>query len=330
MPDSQASEDEYDMQTEDEDDDYDDEADPFGSFDDQISNGANPVQAAKYSETTPAIRNRIRTDLRTAKEAGFKVGCLRGLLEGHSCFVSISIRIAKLGISESAMQAWQVDAADYLILLIQYPSYKTMEQLIGSATPASYPNMRVGSSKRYKPTLDQALEAFAVFNPKSTPENNTAPRSDTGFRPTIISKSLQNLLNERFINILKYRDIGMSRSGAEQFYGDNLGVRSISSNTIEDHYFKPEAPNKTYPDIVNADHWAEKRSGQASFPLLAMQMLLKHFVRCTEFCVVCHQKIDSDIEAIKPYVCENGLCLFQYVTMGNVYHHLSSDINYYY
>lgn len=326
MPDSQASEDEYDMQTEDEDDDYDDEADPFGSFNDQI---ANPVQAAKNSETTPVMRNRIRADLRAAKEAGFKVGYLRGLLEGHSCFVSISIRIAKLGISESAMQAWQVEAADYLILLIQYPSYKTMEQLIGSATPASYPNMRVGASKRYKPTLDQALEAFAVFDrTTSTPENDTASQGKTGFRPTFISKSLQNLLNERFINILKYRDIGMSRSGAEQFYGDNLGLRSISSNTIEDHYFKPEAPNETYPDIVNADHWAERRSFPASFPLLAMQMLLKHFVRCTEFCVVCHQKIDSDIEAIKPYVCENGLCLFQYVTMGNNHRHLSSAISY--
>lgn len=32
--------------------------------------------------------------------------------------------------------------------------------------------------------------------------------------------------------------------------------------------------------------------------------------------MVCHRKLESDVEAIKPYVCDNPLCLYQYMTLG--------------
>jgi ubiquitin-conjugating enzyme E2 Q len=53
-----------------------------------------------------------------------------------------------------------------------------------------------------------------------------------------------------------------------------------------------------------------------SFPLLAMQFALRHLVRCTEFCLVCHSKVSTDFEALKPYVCSNPLCLYQYMSLG--------------
>lgn len=319
-----------DLQVDDEDLESEADFDYDSNGDEDFGVGFNPPSGDNddfpshdpHNETTLSFRNRVRTDLRTAKDAGFKVGHLREILHGHSCYVSVSVRIAKLGISESAMQAWQVAPSEYLILLIHYPSYKTLEELVARDsfhTRSSAPSMRVGVSKRYKPTIDEALSAFAVADShrstKSSSDNRTMQDNDS-FRPTFISKSLENLLNERLISMLKYREIGMSRLGAEQFYIDNLAGASVASGSVDDKYFVSQEPNATYPKLVNADHWTSTNPTGLSFPLLAMQALLRHFVRCTEFCVVCHRKLDEEIEAIKPYVCEQGLCLFQYITMG--------------
>lgn len=47
-----------------------------------------------------------------------------------------------------------------------------------------------------------------------------------------------------------------------------------------------------------------------------MQFALRHLVRCTEFCLVCHCKVEADFEALKPYVCDKPLCLYQYMNLG--------------
>lgn len=47
-----------------------------------------------------------------------------------------------------------------------------------------------------------------------------------------------------------------------------------------------------------------------------MQFALRHLVRCTEFCLVCHCKVEADFEALKPYVCSKPLCLYQYMSLG--------------
>jgi len=57
-------------------------------------------------------------------------------------------------------------------------------------------------------------------------------------------------------------------------------------------------------------------AGLPSFPLVAMQFALRHLVRCTEFCLVCHNKVSTDFEALKPYVCSSPLCLYQYMSLG--------------
>lgn len=292
--------------------------DDFGvDFD---TSGNEPIAGHKHADFDLSFRNRIRWDLREAKKVGFKIGTFSGVLDGNSCYISVSIRIAKLGISESAMQAWQVKPSEYLILVLHYARYKTLERLL-ECEPfelrEAAPTMRVIVSSKYKPSLGECLSAFSDSNANAVPDKTDMAHEESTARPTFISKSLENLLNERLITMLKYRKKGMSQYGAEQFYVDNQGA--IPRNDyFEPKYFKPERTNTTYPTIVNGDHWMVTwYTGQSSLPLLAMQMLVRHFVRCTEFCVVCHRKLDSDIEALKPYVCDQGLCLFQYVTMGS-------------
>src|SRR5687768_16736831 len=63
-----------------------------------------------------ALRASVSQDLRQVKRAGFKAGYL-GSLGGH-IIICVSCRIAKLGISEEAMQAWGLIPRQYLVLLI--------------------------------------------------------------------------------------------------------------------------------------------------------------------------------------------------------------------
>lgn len=327
MPDSQL-----DLQdASDEDDD-----DVYGSDDESFITGGDRVHTTPFAQPTSGtkirtadrhFRARIRADLVKAKSAGFKVGVLGHILDGFNAFVTVSVRMSKLGISEEAMEAWQVDPKDFLILIVQYPNgYKTNEELQSFDSLRLAPNlgMRVVAGKRYKPTLQEAIKAFTVA--KKGGRDSLAPSDipssqdvvDEGsIRETFISKPLIGLLQDRLVPILRFRSAGMGWSGAEEMYQQHASAGANPADAVPAAFFEPEVTNRAMPKIVTADHYSSSRGTQQfSFPLLAMQFLLRHFVRCTEFCLVCHRKMDSQLEAIKPYVCESELCLYQYMTLG--------------
>lgn len=84
---------------------------------------------------------------------------------------------------------------------------------------------------------------------------------------------------------------------------------------LDDHYYTNAPCNKILVTVVQADAMTSKNQ-QHPFPLLAMQYALRHLVRCTEFCLVCHNRVSTDFEALKPYVCSTPLCLYQYLSLG--------------
>lgn len=290
--------------------------------------GTQASVTGTFSETTPAFRQRIRRDLLAAKDSGFKIGHLGGLIDGLSCYVSVAIRIAKLGISEEAMRAWQVEPNEYLVTLLQYPTgYKTMDDL------RSYDNsqaqrsvgMRVGICKSYKPTSQEAVQAFSLLSiedearreqsQQATSEQQAAVHQ--GFRHSFISRPLNELLAQRFHLLLKYRYAGMDWNGAELYYNDQiLQPLSLRCEGSEDKYYAPEVVTTAYPPLVTADHIQQSTSQEHSLPVVSMQYVLRHFVRCTEFCLICFSKMPDDLQAIKPYVCDNPLCLYQYMSLG--------------
>lgn len=315
-------------QLEDEDDgdiyDSDHEAFDFGAQQ-HTTPYAQPAPGAKLTTSDRVFRARIRSDLRATKDAGFKVGHLGGLLDGYNSFVTVSIRMSKLGISEEAMQAWQVTPSDYLILLIQYPNgYKSNEELQGFDSLRLTPNIgfRVCAGKTYKPTLEEAIKAFTIVKKNERESITTdlpAPEDETtegSVRETFISRPLNNLFQERLVPIVRYRSSGMDWRGAEGWYGEVTSKGASGADSVPDKYFEPELVPDVLPDLLKADHYAAHGVMQHSFPLLAMQFLLRHFVRCTDFCLVCHRQLDTELEAIKPYVCDQPLCLYQYMTLG--------------
>ncbi|KAI6845828.1 hypothetical protein KC332_g1457 [Hortaea werneckii] len=337
MGESQGIDDEDSLNEEDDDQDdiYDSDHEAFGGNAGQATSAYQTITtSSKVSGSTRAFRARIRSDLVATKRAGFKVGQVGHLMEGLNCFVSVSIRMSKLGISHEAMRAWQMSPEEYLILIIQYPNgYKTSEELQALDSLRLAPNLgfRVCASKHYKPTLQEAIQAFTVVSKADSRDNasdlavaNAIPQAGDvsdgdGLRETFISKPLNSLLQERLVPILRSRAIGMTWRGAEEWYVESASRGPSNADGIPDAFFEPESPNEALPDIVNADHFASgvgKKSFEKSFPLLAMQFLLRHFVRCTDFCLVCHRPLETEVEAIKPYVCDQPLCLYQYMTLG--------------
>jgi ubiquitin-conjugating enzyme E2 Q len=292
--------------------------------------GAGQTNAAIIGRSiaTAEFRERIRSDLRIAKEAGFKVGNCGAIMNGESCYLSISTRISKLGISEEAMQTWHVKPAQYLILVIFYPDgYQSSDAITTCDTSASRSNIvfRVGLSHTYKPTLEELTAMFKVqlLDKKETSnvhnDDDESAVEPIGWRNSFISRPLGELLNGRFVPILKLRYRGMPWAGAELYFHDVQGVYldGRSAKHVDDKYLQDDLNHSKFPPMVTADHIQDARPNQLhSLPLLAMQFTLRHFVRSTEFCMVCHCRLENQLEALKPYVCDRGLCLYQYMSLG--------------
>ncbi|EFQ98295.1 ubiquitin-conjugating enzyme E2 Q2 [Nannizzia gypsea CBS 118893] len=266
---------------------------------------------------------KISEDLKTTKLAGFRVGYIGNKL----CpIVSVSCRISKLGISEDAMKAWHIKETQYLVCLIRYiGKYQSLEQLLfeDEQIGKSSVEVRVGICNVYKPSLRSTFQMFDQAGQDAKPcisTNRIGLSDNDDVVYSFISGPLNALLNERFIKILRYRHtFGHSWSGAERFFNECQGKPVGSSDPISHIYQEPDISEEkaaALPSSLSSDHLLEKDGLGASFPLITMQFILRHFVRCTEFCLVCHCKTDYNFEALKPYVCSKSLCLFQYMTLG--------------
>lgn len=270
----------------------------------------------KIGEAIPDVRDYICADLRKARQAGFRVGIL-GELDGP-VILSASRRISKLGISNEAMEAWGVRPTDYLVLLVRYPTgYRRLPDVVFSAGTSSMIQLYVGVCEIYKPSLNSARHVFATGVVSGLDDTDNA-KMEPALGSILIGKSLQSLLNDRFTMILKYRlENGFSWTGAELYLNDGQGRLLHANEKSQPKYFESETWRVPPPDFLKDDHLAQGGPpSEMSLILIAMQFTLRRFVKCTEFCLNCYCKIDAGFEALKPFVCSKGLCLYQYMSLG--------------
>lgn len=280
----------------------------------------------------------LRKDLRAVRQAGCRIGVLNGL-NGHSLThtISISMRASKFGLSTDTLEVWDLEPSDYIVLLVELEGqYQTANQLRSNPHP---PRMafRFGKCSTYKPSLHAANDAF-----KPTINRRTAGAEDTSrlepdakpFTKLFISNSLERFINEDFLNLVKLR-LGGSESWEDA--NQRLQAMAQTQNTA----FLGDLDAKTTTADEGKGRRKAKRPFQAvdqdaaddvveyglsdpftvpheniSLPLAAMHFATHYFTRCTEYCLRCHRRLPKDFEALKPFVCSNPLCLFQYMTMG--------------
>lgn len=261
--------------------------------------------------------DRIRQDMMLLKQAGFRVGVFGNL--ATSGVLCVSIRVAKLGLSEEAMQAWGLRRKHYIVLLIKYTGgYLGAIKLAEKANVRPPVKMRVGLCEHYKPSLhddsvfhDNLEQDGVLHQPRSGDRGHT-------LEPLFIGRALNQLLDERLFVIIRARiSYGLSWLGAETLVSERQACSESEPIADLDKYQCEDSLNNgSLPAVALADHMRDMPLEHVSLPLVIMQFVLRHFVRCTEFCLVCHCHLDDSFEALKPYVCSKPLCLYQYMSLG--------------
>ncbi|KAK5106736.1 hypothetical protein LTS08_000858 [Lithohypha guttulata] len=294
-----------------------DEDEMFG-FDEPKKPGPVAVGRTKMSQLPAEDRMKIKADLREAKDAGFKVGVIGDL--STSGIVCVSVRVAKLGISEDVMKAWTLEPQQYFVVLIRFQAgYQNIEILKEQSTLSGSTEIRLGLCSSYKPNSKSAFDTFNEVAADATNDSQlSAPRSTTDLQPLFIGRPLNDLFKSRFTAVVKFREIYcLGWAGAEQLVHDTQGAPiDIGKLTKYDKVIDSKT-ERALPAIVMADSMSQTRfTKNCSLPLVTMQFALRHFVRCTDFCLVCHCNSGSTFEALKPYVCSSPLCLYQYMGLG--------------
>ena len=313
------------LQEDDEEEDFNDYAfddDNFGLGDIQekptkSNSHVGPHSFQRRSTASATIQtdiNKIKADLIAVKRAGFRVGVIDNLTIGG--ILCVSIRVTKLGISEEAMQAWGLKRGHYLVLLIRYlHGYREAAQIREDPTLSTLTEMRVGLCTHYKPSRREALAAFGQAPGSPIPTTNISVRLE----PLFIGTPLNELLRDRFTQIIKFREsYALNWPTAERFVHEIQGKAASALNDLDvaDYDLPDDSADKILSPLVKADAMDGILLKDASLPLIAMQFVLRHVVRCTEFCLVCHCKVEDTFEALKPYVCSRPLCLYQYMALG--------------
>lgn len=313
--------------SEDEEDDEEEGGDWFDGSDDEAfgfvatrKSGPVAIGRASIAHLAAEDRRKVKAGLREAKEAGFKVGVIGDL--NTSGIVCISIRIAKLGISEDVLKAWGLEVNHYFVLLIRCQTgYRSIENLKEEPALSGSTEIRVGLCYSYKPNAKSAFDTFNDITQNQTHESQAsqpaAPESLSDMQPLFIGRPLNELFSGRFTRIVKFRDAySLGWTGAEQLVHDTQGAITDTNQMAKYDSMCDNEVVRALPSLVLADVISESRLEDCSLPLVAMQFGLRHFVRCTEFCLVCHCASGSTFEALKPYVCSNPLCLYQYMALG--------------
>ncbi|KAI0131048.1 hypothetical protein F4814DRAFT_437671 [Daldinia grandis] len=280
----------------------------------------------------PLLLQQIRRDLQSVLEAGFHVGKIYGFDDGKDeSMVSISIRLTKLCLSKEIHEAWGLNSSDFIVLLIKFDRhYTTIEDVLQGPAGHAGAKFRLRKCSKKRPSYQQALAAFGIEETEDYPSLSQGPELCTFW----VSKSIDEFMNEDFAPMLKLRkEHDISWDAAKELkraheMKSSLGLHPSSKPVVPAENEEEPVNKAQLPPILANDHML--RDGEVSFPLVAMQFALRYLVRCTDYCTVCHRRMEGNFEALRPYICSDPLCLHQYMNIGfgpDIYHEILTQSN---
>ncbi|KAF5642819.1 hypothetical protein F52700_3045 [Fusarium sp. NRRL 52700] len=270
---------------------------------DPLLPGASASNNATEADN-PDSMIRLKRHLREAKQEGFCISIPPEEVHQSSFgLFSLSIRVCKLGIPEEALEAWGIEPTEYIVMLCRLPS--------------TYP--QVLDFQRLPP--DQTRMNFKLGAEEPVMLINRDEESTDSFISLYMSVSLDALLNRLFPTLLRLRrSEGISWDEARELdYNLSLGHRS---RDVLDHaqdmivcQDREPSAESFEPKFLQHDYLSSN-ADELNIVLLAMQFGLQRLIKCTKYCVVCHRRVEGGFEAVKPFVCESELCLYQYLSLG--------------
>ncbi|KAG8670168.1 hypothetical protein FPOAC2_09513 [Fusarium poae] len=283
----------------------------FDDATDDVLPSKGPIQPA----STPT--SRLKRHLREARTEGFHVWIPKegGGEPGIFHIFSLSIRASKLKVSEEALGAWGLKSSEYVVMLFKLPSgYPPLSSFLRLPSNQTTIQFKLGKCDSPNPSYASAIRVFDRDNSKKS-EGGTQVKDDSKnpFLSLYMSLTLDELLNKDFPGLLSLRlSKRISWDQAQELHfelsrgtidpSDVLQYTSQSSDRFELQFLQQDYLPQGAEDI--------------NVILIAMQFGLQRLVKCTNYCLVCKKRIEGGFEGIKPFVCEDSLCLFQYLTLG--------------
>ncbi|KAI0193669.1 hypothetical protein EV127DRAFT_334762 [Xylaria flabelliformis] len=273
------------------------------------------------------IFERIRKDFKAVRDAGFKVGKICGVdhRSAHS-ILSMSIRVSKLGLSKEIHASWNLEPSEYLVLLMKYDGeYEPFEDIMKRPVGQIPLSFRLRKCSKYRPTLAEAIAAFSPARSKLYPKQSeqesaideNSPAGNNSLLTFGIGDSIDLLLDTGFLSMMKIRKSkNVSWDEARKIHS-HCTISAWDTGSIQMPTLVPSPAgivDTNLPPVLMNDHLSSADS--FSLPLVAMQFALRYLIKCTDYCMICHDRIDETFEALKPYVCGNPLCLYQYMSLG--------------
>ncbi|KAG1726823.1 hypothetical protein EDB19DRAFT_1751380 [Suillus lakei] len=271
--------------------------------------------------TRPEIcRSVLRRDFEGTHAAGYMPGVI---WSGSSeFFLTISVPVVELTdkIPAHVLMSWDSQfllPRQHLVLVISgfwgvYPPVQS-DGTLTLATIHSCTSLKfyVGLSRKYKPSKEHVIASLRRYGLQSEQQNGVEDdmveeyidvdkESDTG-----LSSSLESLLDEHFLQLLRVRrEFKLGWAAAEELHWRSQELQ--------------RPPAVLVKEMQEELRQVEEEEQHCHINLLetAFAYLLRRFTLCNRYCVVCHKKLDTEFEALKPYVCDSGLCAYQYYSLN--------------
>ncbi|KAG8830025.1 hypothetical protein FRC17_005567 [Serendipita sp. 399] len=183
--------------------------------------------------------------------------------------------------------------------------------------------------ERFVPEPEPAPPEFDEDDPdtwdiqEKEPTPELEPVHEPGrFDKFSLSTSLNSLLNDSLIPLIQLRvKFGIGWAGAEMLLAHHTEKQispEMAYEYLAGHIQAVDLEERAIAHLPLDPLFRPKGAGITSInlPLVAFSYLLRRVLLCPRFCLVCHQRIQTDFVAIKPYVCEKGLCAYQFYALS--------------
>ncbi|KZT66072.1 hypothetical protein DAEQUDRAFT_798566 [Daedalea quercina L-15889] len=182
------------------------------------------------------------------------------------------------------------------------------------ASPAKAPVDLAPSDEDEDEDEDVVLEADDADEPQV---------EESSFQPFSLSASLETLLNQRFLRVVQLRlEHELGWAGAEVLAWEAEKLQMKPADVLKDMRKHVRLADEKEAELSSSYRLppdpllGQERNAPLNLPLLAFCYLLRRLTLCPRYCSVCHEELKTDYESLKPYVCDTGLCTYQYYNLN--------------
>ncbi|KAG0696497.1 hypothetical protein DFH29DRAFT_984602 [Suillus ampliporus] len=293
-------------------------------------------------------RSILRRDFEGAHAAGYTPGAI---WSGSSEFyLTISVPVVELTdkIPAHVLMSWDSQfllPRQHLVLVISgfwgvYPPIQS-DGTLSSAAIHSCTSLKfyVGLSRRYKPSREHVTTSLRQYGLQLDQqdsvedgvaedyidvdkESETGPAQDDGtFDKLSLSSSLESLLDEHFLQVLRIRrQFKLGWAAAEELHWRSQELQRSPAVLVTEMQEELRLAEEEEQRLAGSRYLPHDPLGKQDDHINLLETsfayLLRRLTLCNRYCVVCHKKLDTNFEALKPYVCNSGLCAYQYYSLN--------------